>query len=258
MHLPDWEYRLWTDADNEALIADRYPEYLDFYRSLPYPILRVEFVKLAYLDSFGGLYVDLDFESLRSIEPLLEGAEIVMGRELGGIGAWTRGRDYILNALMTSTKGHPFWRSIMETVVARFRRKRIWDLHIVYIIEAVIAHIDEAAEARMRVHDDLRVYPYEVFYPAMQLERTVEGRRRIAERLGSYAIHHFDDSWFTPGMKLLCSARYVVHRIFRPFDERPTETDSGGSTPTASRVLETSRSPSMPNLATRSKRFMKS
>lgn len=212
-HLPDWEYRLWTDADNERLIARSYPEYFDFYRQLPYPILRVEFVKLAYLDQFGGLYVDLDFESLKPITPLLADAQIVLGREAGGLGGWTRGRDYILNALMASMPGHSFWRSLMEVVVARHRPKRPWDLHIMYIVEAVIARLDELAEARIREHDDLRVYPSDVFYPATQLERSIDVRRQLATQRGSYAIHHYDDSWFTPGMKLLTTLRYAVHRV---------------------------------------------
>ena len=37
---PDWEYRLWDDAANEALIAEHYPEFLDYYRRATPRIIR--------------------------------------------------------------------------------------------------------------------------------------------------------------------------------------------------------------------------
>ena len=46
-HHPAWEYRLWSDAENQDLIEQEYPQFAEFYRRLPYPILRVEFVKKA-------------------------------------------------------------------------------------------------------------------------------------------------------------------------------------------------------------------
>jgi hypothetical protein len=120
----------------------------------------------------------------------------------------------------------------------------LWDLHVIYIIEAVLGHIDRAAEARLLTHDDLRVYPYEVFYPAMQLERTVGGRRRIAEQSGSHAIHHFDDCWSTPSMKMFCNARYVLHRIVDPFGTRKPPKRSSSSA--ASEPSELTRDGSAP------------
>jgi mannosyltransferase OCH1-like enzyme len=32
-HHPDWEYRLWTDADNDDFIRTRYPDFLGTFRA---------------------------------------------------------------------------------------------------------------------------------------------------------------------------------------------------------------------------------
>lgn len=210
---PEWEYRLWTDADNLRLIRESYPQFVDFYQRLPYPILRVEFVKLAYLHRFGGLYVDLDFEARKPLDPLLTGNQIVLGRETGGMGLWLRGRDYILNALMASAAGHSLWPALMQRIVDGYRVKRPWEIYEVHVLRAVIERLDDLIEERRFGEPGIVVHPYPVLYPTSQAERSVDARRNIAERFDSYAIHHYDDSWFSPTLKLLTTLRYGFIRL---------------------------------------------
>lgn len=214
-HHPGWEYRLWTDADNQRLIDECYPQYAEFYRRLPYPILRVEFVKSAYLHRFGGLYVDLDFEALRPLDPLLRNREIVVGRETGGMGHYLRRRDYILNALIGSTPGHDLWAQLMQRVFERFRPKRRLQLYEVYILRAVIEIMDDMIEERRRNTSSIAVYSHDVLYPSSQAERSVEQRRLVAARMNSFAVHHYDDSWFSPTFRLLTAVRYAGIRLGR-------------------------------------------
>lgn len=216
---PDWEYRLWTDADNEQLVRERYPDLLQFYLNLPFPILKVEIAKILYLDCFGGLYVDLDFEALRPIDDLLTGRSVVMGRETGGLGGYVRGRDYIMNAFIWSTTGHPFWKQTLDAVVKRFRRKRFWKLYEYYIVEQVIGVIDDLAESHRRRHDDLTICDYQMLYPSPQSERNAERRRSIARRLGSYAVHHYDDSWFSPAARAVTHLAYLGRRFRQCFTQ---------------------------------------
>jgi len=78
--LPDWEYRLHTDEDNRALIAEHFPDVLATYdaygnESGDLAIRRVDAAKYAYLAIEGGLYVDLDMECLRDPTPLFKKME---------------------------------------------------------------------------------------------------------------------------------------------------------------------------------------
>jgi mannosyltransferase OCH1-like enzyme len=39
---PDWEYRLWTDADNRALCRERFPWFLPTYDALAVGVMRAD------------------------------------------------------------------------------------------------------------------------------------------------------------------------------------------------------------------------
>jgi hypothetical protein len=117
---PDWEYRLWTDADNDALVRDEFPSLLDLYRSLPRAIHRADFARVLYLWRFGGLYVDLDIEALRPADELLDDRSCLLGREPKLHAERLRGvQDIVCNAAMASAPNHPFWEKMIEEIGER-------------------------------------------------------------------------------------------------------------------------------------------
>ena len=63
---PGYEYRLWTDDDNRTFVEREFPEHVPLYRSFTREIFRADLVRYLYLAKFGGIYVDLDVEPLRS------------------------------------------------------------------------------------------------------------------------------------------------------------------------------------------------
>jgi len=74
---PSWHIALWTDEDNEDLIRSQFPWFLESYLALPKPIERVDAVRFAYLAVYGGVYADLDFASIRS----LDGSQFAFGSQ---------------------------------------------------------------------------------------------------------------------------------------------------------------------------------
>jgi hypothetical protein len=66
-HHPDWEYRLWTDEDNERLVRDHYPQFLEGYRSLSKGVIKSDIARALLLHKFGGLYADLDYICLKPV-----------------------------------------------------------------------------------------------------------------------------------------------------------------------------------------------
>ncbi|MEM8995611.1 MAG: glycosyltransferase, partial [Acidobacteriota bacterium] len=68
---PDFDYRLWTDDDNERLIAERYPWFFDTYRGYRHPVERADAARYFVIYTHGGVYLDLDMECLRPLDPLL-------------------------------------------------------------------------------------------------------------------------------------------------------------------------------------------
>src|SRR6185503_2498202 len=80
-HHPGWEYRLWTDEDLHAFVAREYPDFLAIYEGYSQHIKRVDAARYLILRTHGGLYVDLDFECFKSIEPLIAGCTLAIGLE---------------------------------------------------------------------------------------------------------------------------------------------------------------------------------
>jgi mannosyltransferase OCH1-like enzyme len=64
---------------------------------------------------YGGVYADLDFESIRPMDKYLKGKQLVLGRM--GDNAFI---DHsIPNAFMASIPGHPFWIKVLDHIKER-------------------------------------------------------------------------------------------------------------------------------------------
>eukprot|EP00798_Chlamydomonas_sp_ICE-L_P019947 gene19947-26655_t len=68
---PDYEYRLWTDADARELIARRFPWFIGTYDGYTHNIQRADALRYFVLYEYGGIYVDLDILCKKKLDPLL-------------------------------------------------------------------------------------------------------------------------------------------------------------------------------------------
>ena len=50
---------MWDNKSCDRLIK-KYPEFLDLYNSVKYPIMKVDIIRFIILHYYGGLYLDLD------------------------------------------------------------------------------------------------------------------------------------------------------------------------------------------------------
>lgn len=107
----DWAYKLWTDADNLALIASRYPELLSMYKAYASPIQRADVARYAIAHAHGGVYADLDTECFKPFGPLLLGASLVLSFKEGS--NFSRGA---CNSIFASAAGHPFWSVVFDVL----------------------------------------------------------------------------------------------------------------------------------------------
>lgn len=74
-HHPDWEYRLWTD-DNMIKLQNQ-----ELYDSTTSVRQKADIARYELLYQFGGVYVDIDMECFKNIEPLLDEVEFFVGTE---------------------------------------------------------------------------------------------------------------------------------------------------------------------------------
>lgn len=67
-HMPDWEYRLWSEENFDVNTSPAYVQ--EAYQAKKYAFVS-DYVRLWALEREGGLYLDTDVEVLKSFEPLL-------------------------------------------------------------------------------------------------------------------------------------------------------------------------------------------
>ncbi len=102
---PGWEIITWGDDDLRWL-RNR----AEFERAERFTT-RSNIARYEIVHREGGLYVDCDFEALRPIDELLDGASLVVGEERDGL---------LANALFAASPGHPTLAYVIDEVPRSF------------------------------------------------------------------------------------------------------------------------------------------
>jgi Glycosyltransferase sugar-binding region containing DXD motif len=156
-HHPGWELRFWTEDNLPRSL--RRSEALERLR---HPVERSDILRHELLWRFGGVYLDTDFECLRSIEPLIDEVTFFIGSSKPGTPH---------DAFYGSVAGHPILDSTLDKLVAvdfyeSFKPKRK------QLALAIADHRDEVLFLEPAI-----LYPKET------------------ERNRAYAIHHTARGW---------------------------------------------------------------
>jgi inositol phosphorylceramide mannosyltransferase catalytic subunit len=165
-HHPDWEQRLWRDADLAEL--DLPPEIV---AGASGPAELADVARLAILARHGGVYVDTDVECLRPLDPLLRGLDFFAGYELPNL---------VGTAVLGAVHGHPVFLRAQEIVRKTFGQ----------------APLPSATGPPFLTHllwdfPEVTIFPPEVFFPYLWSEPERRGERFE----GAYAVHHWAMSW---------------------------------------------------------------
>ncbi len=202
---PGYEYRLWTDDDNRAFVEREFPEHVPLYRSFSREIFRADLVRYLYLTKFGGFYVDLDVEPLRSVEPLLGSAAsgCFLGAEPVIHARRLFGRESVAcNAVMASVPGHPFWAHMLEEI-----RQRAADPRRQNPVDVTGPGALHGAWEKHGAALDVRVTEPDTFFPLPDVHnahlRLSEHERRHFRRMvelaqfptQSFGVHHWAHTW---------------------------------------------------------------
>lgn len=195
--MPGWDYILWTDEMNRNFVAQYYPHYLEKYDSYPKNIQRADAIRYLLLKTFGGLYVDVDFECLENLEVLLKDAEFVAGKEPDSHAAkyWT---PYILcNAFMAAAPDTSFINFLCDKLinypsVEVDSPKDILDSTGPFLLTN--AYDEYRLKEGIRILESKDIYPIRQFEKERILNNTMP--QEMKERINqAYAIHYFYGNW---------------------------------------------------------------
>lgn len=165
---PEWEMRLWTDADllglgigERELAAVRKPSELS--NLMRYEVLR----------RFGGVYVDTDVECLRPFDDLLRGVECFAALELPG---------RVGTAVLGCVPGHPaFVRAAALARQTLGTGAHSADANGPYLVSLILEQ-----EPGVTIFGAERFYPY----------RWDEPERADEDFPDAYAVHRWTLSWW--------------------------------------------------------------
>jgi mannosyltransferase OCH1-like enzyme len=103
---PDYEYKIWTDND---LNADNFSN-IEFINSTPIYAQKADIMRYEILYKYGGIYLDIDFEIFKSLEPLLIGSTFVVCNEDEQI------YNYMTNAFIYSEPNNNNLKTCIENI----------------------------------------------------------------------------------------------------------------------------------------------
>lgn len=194
---PGFEYRLWTDRDLDALVAERFPQLLTLYRGYRHPICRVDLGRYLVLKTFGGVYADLDCECLRPIDDLLIAANFAIGLEpeshvvLGK--AVDRGLSRILcPSFIASIPDHSFWDHVLNHAAAVGGEADILDATGPFLLTRAYQDFPDRSQISL-LSPDL-VYPVDKQECATGRTFDIEFWERATR--GAYVVHYWAGSWW--------------------------------------------------------------
>lgn len=197
VHHPDWTYFLWTDADNRNFIERHYPWFLRIFDSYPENIMRADAVRYFLLYHYGGVYVDLDYECVKPLDPLLAGKQVVLGTEpdahmYGHLPTIQPFDKMLCNALMASQPRHPFWEHVLKNLIAYRRAPDPLDATGPFFLTRAYESY-QARESISIVSEDV-LYTITVGENQERFLLNPVDRGRIAQN--AYGIHHWSCTWW--------------------------------------------------------------
>ena len=156
--LPGWEYRFWTDAENESLVEERFRKYLSIFRGIRRGVIKVDIARYMYLSAFGGFYFDTDYKILRSIDEKTLSHTCVLPISRGNGSSFRLG-----NAVMGSEAGHPIWTDFIAHI---FSTVGLIDLAESKIVDVTGPEgLTEFYLARQQMYDDIYLPARPIFHP---------------------------------------------------------------------------------------------
>lgn len=187
---PSWEYKLWTDDDNQRLIETEYPWFLPFYNSYPHHIQRVDAARYFILYHYGGVYADLDMQCLTALDPLND--------QIGGVVVGQEGQMHhdgtqrIGNAILFSSRHHPFWLRVFQALLEAHAKSDPRKIGSVFVTTGPsFLH-----EVYLKYPQGVTVMPVSAFYPmpwrAPQSTIELALRRQFPK---SWTVHHWEGGW---------------------------------------------------------------
>lgn len=175
---PDYELKLWNENSFDLSSV----EYLKKAVKAGRWAFVADYVRLAALYQYGGIYLDTDVELLGTFDSLLD-QKLVFGFETS---------RQINGAIILAEKENPFIREVLDVYEGRFfEGKDIVDtmIPIPYVLSKMVEQKGAALNGDTQTVDGITLLSRDYFYPL-----SFEGEGRCFTK-NTIAIHQYAGSW---------------------------------------------------------------
>lgn len=172
-----YSFKLYDDEDNRNFIKDYYPWFLKIYDSYEKNIMRADAVRYFYLLYYGGIYVDLDFECLKSLDMYLtEKFHFI-----------TNLNDWVSNAFMVSAPQ----QYIFKEIIVNGLLKNYTNSNVLYSTgPGMLSRLLLPSQSNYLKQFALSE---KLFYPIKYYENFDEKYNNLDNSV--VCVHHFANSW---------------------------------------------------------------
>ena len=181
-HMPDWDFRLWSEDNFDVNIAPRYVQ--EAYDAKKFAFVS-DYVRLWALEREGGVYLDTDVEVLRSFDPLLSDIAFIGLEE---------SKALLPGTCVMGCEAHCEWVKdmLMTYDNARFiREDGIMDMttNVVRLGNRMVeGGLQHERKIQYLPQWGLRVYTHDYFSP-------ITSTRVMRKSKNTYCIHRFAGTW---------------------------------------------------------------
>ncbi|PAU70556.1 glycosyltransferase family 32 protein [Vreelandella alkaliphila] len=169
--MPDFEIIEW----NESNIDKNIPFVRYCLENKKWAFLS-DYIRMYALNEQGGIYLDVDMEVVKSLDPLLNHPFFIGYEDEGRIGAGAIG----------GVPGHHFFKNAMQLIEERHQKKKP------YLIAPEVANACIAKE-----DTDTVILPWPLFYPYNPYAKVHDRKQLLYRHVTdeTYLIHHWGKGW---------------------------------------------------------------
>ena len=196
---PKWRYYFWTDDQIRDFLRQHYESFLPIFDGYPQDIMRVDAFRYFLLYHYGGVYADLDAESVQPLDSLVLKKRILLTQETEAhtqkAPAAKRGLSCIVsNAFMGSVAKHPFWLDVIKQLEINCKHQDVLDATGPFMLTQVYmkyAHpFSLTSDHTFCSLADTRLTS------GRQAQSGYGNRMQSNQASQVYAIHHWFGSWW--------------------------------------------------------------
>lgn len=183
--LHDFEYLFFDDAEVDAFVKEKFPEYFDFFNSLEHRIEQIDFFRYLAVYHYGGFYMDIDMEITDNC-PLNELCQydsvFTIEHECGDKLLTNLGQtELVANYMFGASKGNEFLKFLIDQIVKGISN---------HITENMKPQYNSFTKIFYTAGPVAVTYSY-ALYPSKNQIKVFQ----LPDRFNRYALHKYFGTW---------------------------------------------------------------